>query len=442
VLTKIYGVSILEIGAEYMVETKTIVFFPRKMFSALLGQANDKKISLILGARQTGKTTLLKQLHLGLSKTNKCLFLDLDVLSNYEKVSTFEKLLNTLKVDGYVENQKDFFFLFLDEFQKYSSMTKIMKNVYDNLGNVKIYASGSSSVTIKDQIQESLAGRKRVTELFPLDFEEFLWFKQKDKLAKNISNISKLKGDSLYSSLKEYYALLEEFLIFGGYPEVALKSTKEEKMEVLSSIFDLYVKKDLVEYLNMEKILETKKLIEFLAVNNGQKIKYDNLSAITSLKFNEIKRQIEILRETYIIEILRPFYTNKNKEIVKIPKMYFIDNGVRNFFINNFNELTLRNDSGFLFEEFVISELLKKGTRNLKFWQDKNGNEVDIIIEGANLIPIEVKFKQNLKSEDFRGIKAFLKEYSKVKKSYLVNLAVQKTLKKTKFILPYCLNLQ
>ena len=235
----------------------------------------------------------------------------------------------------------------------------------------------------------------------------------------------------MHSSLKEYYALLEEFLIFGGYPEVALKSTKEEKIEVLSSIFDLYVKKDLVEYLNMEKILETKKLIEFLAVNNGQKIKYEALSAITSLTFNEIKRQIEILSETYVIEVLRPFYTNKNKEIVKIPKIYFVDPGVRNFFINNFNGLALRNDYGFLFEGFVISELLKKGTRNLKFWQDKNGNEVDIIIEGTGLIPIEVKFKQNLKSEDFRGIEAFLKEYTKVKKSYLINLNFKKPKEKS-----------
>ncbi|MEK6972738.1 MAG: ATP-binding protein [archaeon] len=425
-----------------MLENKNGKFFPRKLFSPLLSLARDKKVSLILGARQTGKTTLLKQLYLEFSKANKCLFLDLDVLSNYEKVSTFEKLLNTIKVNEYAEDQKDFFFLFLDEFQKYPSMTKIMKNVYDNLDNVKIYASGSSSVTIKDQVQESLAGRKRIIELFPLDFEEFLWFKQRHKLAKNLLNISKLKGRDLHSSLKEYYALLEEFLIFGGYPEVALKSTKEEKIEVLSSIFDLYVKKDLVEYLNMEKILETKKLIEFLAVNNGQKIKYEALSAITSLTFNEIKRQIEILSETYVIEVLRPFYTNKNKEIVKIPKIYFVDPGVRNFFINNFNGLALRNDYGFLFEGFVISELLKKGTRNLKFWQDKNGNEVDIIIEGTGLIPIEVKFKQNLKSEDFRGIEAFLKEYTKVKKSYLINLNFQKTQRKIKFILPYCLNLR
>lgn len=413
---------------------------PRKVFQKLKEQTKNKKIVLLLGARQVGKTTLLKELFNELTRINKCLFLDLDVISNYEKTSNFESLVNTLKANGYDEKQKEFFYLFLDEFHKYPILTKIMKNVYDNLENVKIYASGSSSLAIKDKVQESLAGRKQIIEIFPLDFEEFLWFKQNEKLSGNLKNLEKLRGDNLNNSINEFNSLLKEFLIFGGYPEVALKKTKEEKIEVLISIFDLYIKKDLVEYLRIEKILEVKRLIEFLAVNNGQKIKYEEIAKLTSLNFKDIKRYLEILEETYLIKMLRPFYTNKNKELVKIPKIYFIDNGVRNFFTNNFNQLNLRNDSGFLFEGFVISELLKKGEKNLKFWQDKNDNEVDIIMEKEKIIPIEVKFKQKLKSEDFRGIETFLKEYPKIKKSYLINLGVQKSSKKTSFLLPYSLN--
>jgi predicted AAA+ superfamily ATPase len=412
----------------------------RKIFKELEKQASDKKISLLIGARQVGKTTLLKALYTGLSKKNKCIFLDLDILSNYEKVSTFENFLNTVRLNGYEEKQKEFFYVFLDEFQRYPNLVKIMKNIYDNSNNIKIFASGSSSVQIKNQVQESLAGRKKINELFSLDFEEFLWFKQKDKLIENFSNIKNLKGEVLGLQLKEYKELLKEFLIFGGYPEVVLKSSNEEKKDILSSIFDLYVKKDLVEYLNIEKILEMKKLIEFLAVNHGQKIKYDEISKITSLNFNEIKKYIEILKETYIVEELRPFYTNKNKEIIKIPKIYFIDGGVRNYFINNFNELSLRQDSGFLFEGFILSELLKRGFRNLKFWQDKNRNEVDIILGiNSSIIPIEIKFKSGLKSEDFKGIKAFLQHYPKIKNSYLINLNSQKIEKKIKIILPYSL---
>lgn len=119
--------------------------------------------------------------------------------------------------------------------------------------------------------------------------------------------------------------------------------------------------------------------------------------------------------------------------------MYFIDSGVRNYFINNFNDLSIRNDGGFLFETFIIAELMKKGHKNLKFWQDKNKNEIDIILEENESAPIEVKFKQNLKSEDFASINIFLKEYPKVKKAYVINLASQKQHKKVQFLLPYSL---
>ena len=417
------------------------MIFERKIFEKLRKQANDRKISLLIGARQVGKTTLLKELFNQLSRENKCIFLDLDIMSNYEKVSSFESLSNLLKLNGYEENQKRFFYLFLDEFQKYTSLAKVMKNAYDNLHNVKIYASGSSSLTIKNQVQESLAGRKIINEIFPLDFEEFLVFKGEERLLNNLKNIKKLKGDNLSASLKEYKKPLEQFMIFGGYPEIALKNSGEEKIQVLSSIFDLYVKKDLVEYLNIDKILNAKRLIEFLAVNHGQKIKYEEISKVTSLTFNEIKKYLEVLSETYFIKAIRPFFTNKNKELVKIPKMYFIDNGVSNYFINNFNEIKLRGDGGFLFEGFVLSELIKNGAKNIKFWNDKNLEEVDFILEeNGKIIPIEVKFKEDLKPVDFSGLNLFLHSYKKAKKAYLINLNKQKNSKKILLRLPYSIN--
>lgn len=410
----------------------------RKILKKLKMQIKERKISLLLGARQVGKTTIMKMLFSELSSQHKCLFLDVDVLSNYEKISTFENLLNLLRINGYNEKQTEQFYLFLDEFQRYPVISKIMKNVYDTLPNVKIFASGSSSFTIKNQIQESLAGRKIITEIFPLDFEEFLTFKKEEGLVSNLRHIAKLRGDKLNRSLKDYRRLMEEFMIFGGYPEVALKNSPEEKKQVLESIFDLYVKKDLVEYLNINKLLEVKKLIEFLAINNGQKIKYEEISKMSSLSFNEIKRYLEVLFETYLIKEIRPFYTNKNKELVKIPKIYFIDNGVRNYFINNFNELRLRNDSGFLFEGFVLSELLKRSSKQIRFWQDKNFNEVDFIVEKDDkIIPLEVKFKEELKSEDQRSLKVFLESYAQVKKSSIINLSNQTTNKPIMFILPY-----
>lgn len=405
----------------------------RKIFDKLTEQKNSKKISLVLGARQVGKTTVLKELYNFLNAKNKALFLDLDIFTNFEKVSSFGNLVNTLKLAGYHENQKDFFYLFLDEFQRYKDLSLVMKNVYDSFDNIKIYASGSSSITIKDQIQESLAGRKIINTLHPLDFEEFLWFKESGI---NVKNTKKLSGEDLHKSASALLELLKEFIVFGGYPEVVLQKTKEEKIEVLKGIFDLYVKKDLVEYLKVEKILQVKRLMESLAINNGQKIKYDEIAALCALKYKEVKDYIEILQETYIIYVLRPFFSNKNKELVKIPKVYFIDNGVRNFFINNFNPVELRDDIGFLFEGYVLSELLKAGKTPIKFWQDKNNHEVDVVLDEAI---IEIKFKTSLKREDFIGLKAFAKQYKYAKKPYLINLGVQKKKGKISLKLPFAL---
>lgn len=405
----------------------------RKIFDKLIKQRNSKKISLILGARQVGKTTALKELYNLLGAKNRALFLDLDIFTNFEKVNTFENLVNTLKLAGYEESQKDFFYLFLDEFQRYSDLSTVMKNVHDSFDNIKIYASGSSSIMIKDRVQESLAGRKIINILYPLDFEEFLWFKE-SKI--NARNTRKLSGEGLHKPTSALLELLKEFMVFGGYPEVVLQKSGKDKIEVLRSIFDLYVKKDLVEYLKVGKILQIKKLVEFLAINNGKKIRYDEISALCSLSYKEVKDYIEILQETYLVYVLKPFFTNKNKELVKVPKVYFVDNGVRNFFINSFNPAGLRDDEGFLFEGYALSELLKSGKEPVNFWQDKNNHEVDIVLDKAIM---EAKFKTSLKQRDFTGLKAFAAQYKDSKKQYLINLGVQRRKGKVILKLPYAL---
>ncbi|MCD4789164.1 MAG: DUF4143 domain-containing protein [Bacteroidales bacterium] len=221
---------------------------------------------------------------------------------------------------------------------------------------------------------------------------------------------------------------MEEFMVFGGYPEVVLSENKKTKIEVFESIFDLYVKKDLVEYLNINKILNVKRLIEILAINHAQKIKFEEIASICALKEYEVKSYIEILKETFLISEVRPYFTNKNKELVKIPKIYFIDNGVRNFFMNQFGNIDNRQDSGFLFESYVLSELTKHGCKNIKFWQDKNNHEVDFIIDKVHKqIPIEVKHKRKLKHEDFVGLRAFIRQYPQTKETFLVNPALQNT---------------
>ncbi len=410
----------------------------RKLFDALISEKQSKKITIILGPRQVGKTVLLKQLHQTICKNDPGVFLDLDILSNFEKVSTYENLINFITLNGYSENDNSLFYLFLDEFQRYPGFSMILKNVYDNYSNIKIYATGSSSIKIKDEIQESLAGRKNLHYLYPFDFEEYLIFKDNEEAIQHFKNVNKLKGKNIDTSLLS--GLLKKFLVFGGYPEVVLTKSEKGKIKALNSIFDLFVKKDLVEYLDIKKILNVKRLIEILSVNHAQKIKYEDLAQITSSKEYEVKNYIEILKETFLITEVRPFFTNKNKEIVKIPKIYFIDPGVRNYFLNNFEPPEKRTDSGFLFEGYVLSEFLKAGHENIKYWQDKNKREVDFIIDNIHeQIPVEVKFKTNLKQNDFTGLWAFLKQYPDTEKVFLVNPGAQykETISGINIILPY-----
>ncbi len=401
----------------------------RKLLKRLLDLQESRKITVIIGPRQSGKTTLLKMIRDSIREQGyKTLFLDIDLFSDFEKIATFENIINTLKLHGFQEDGKEPFFLFLDEFQRYEDVSVILKNLYDHRQNLKIYATGSYSLTIKQSIQESLAGRKLIYNLYPLDFEEFLDFKNDAEAAELYRNSISLEGKNLNVPLGKLVDYLKEFMVWGGYPELVL-TKGEEKKEILRSIFDLYVKKELVEYLKIEKVLPVKLIIEYLAINNGQKVKYEELAKISGLSRNIVKQYLDILEETFLIRKIRPFFTNKNKEIVKIPKIYFIDPGVANYFVKNFNPLELRIDAGFLFENFILSEIIKRETEpsDLKFWGDKNQREVDLVIDTpSRLTALEMKFKERIKDVDFSGLRAFAEMYGHREPNlFLVNIGEQ-----------------
>ena len=403
--------------------------------------SENNKILILLWPRQVWKTTIMKYFHKSLiEKWKKSIYLDLDIFENYEKVDSYDWFINYLTINWYNKKDENNFYIFLDEFQKYKDFTKILKNIYDNNSNIKVIASGSSSLTIKNNIQESLAGRKRIINIFPLNFEEFLLFKKETKLYKNYKNINNLKWEDLFNSLKDYYNLLYEFMIFWWYPAVVLENNLLEKQKVLGDIFDLFIKKDLWEYLKIDKVKIVKDILKYISINNWCKLKYQTLAEISNTSMHTIKNYIETLKELFIFVELKPYFTNKNLELVKIPKIYFIDNWVRNYFIKNFIELDLRQDSWELFEWFVLSEFIKSWIEldTIKYWNDKNKREVDIIIDNiSDLIPYEIKFKKSIKSKDLIWLKAFWKEYNK--KWNLINLWINSETKEFNFILPFSL---
>jgi uncharacterized protein len=406
--------------------------FKRYLTQKVFDQHKNKKISIILGARQVGKTTILKYLYQKLGG----LFIDADLFSDYEKISTYENFLNTLRLNGYSEIQKNFFYVFIDEFQRYDDITKIFKNIYDHHSNIKIYATGSSSLEIKNLIQESLAGRKIITHLYPLCFEEYLIFKQRPELIDKIKNLNTIKLTKNYFKLiPEIKPYFEDFLIWGGYPEVALVKQKD-KIEVLQSIFDLFVKKDLKDFVKPEKLNAASMFIKLLAINNGCITNYQNMATKTQLDNKTIKNYLEILKETFLINIIPPYYSNKTKELTKTPKIYFIDNGICNYFCNNFNEINLRNNAGLLFEGYILSEMLKNGIKseNIKYYRTKYKTEIDFILEkNQKLVPIEIKYKTKIDANDSKTLTTFLDTYQ-ITKAYLINLGVLATKDKIKHI--------
>ncbi len=392
------------------------MYFERKVYKKLKKNIDNQKIIILTGSRQVGKTTLMKMLIEDIDSSYA--FLDMDIASNREHGETLEKFLDFLILNGYRKTDKKFY-VFVDEFQKAPELAVIFKNIYDHYPNIKIFASGSSSLLIKKNIKESLAGRKFIFEIYPLDFEEFLIFKQDEKILENYNNIQKLKSRDIDLPAK-FEKLIDEYLQFGGYPEVVLSSDEETKKMTLVSVFDLYLEKDIMSFSGIENISAFKKLVEILAVNNGQILNYNALARLIGIHNKTIRAYINLLEETYLIKIIKPYHTNKSKEIKKSPKIYFIDLGVRNFFINNFNQIDKRTDKGQIWETYILGELLKNNYKQIKFWRTKQGQEVDFVIDEGGIIPLEVKYKSKGKYDDYANLLNFLDNYN-LKKAYIVS---------------------
>ncbi|MCK4250072.1 ATP-binding protein [candidate division WOR-3 bacterium] len=381
----------------------------------------------IIGPRQSGKTTFLGILRNYLNQT-------MGIQDELIKTVTFEnrKLLAQFESDpvsfihSYIpKHHSHNFYLMIDEFQYAVDGGQKLKLIYDTIRRVKIFITGSSSLDIKARVGKFMVGRILTFYLYPFNFREFLSV-QDNRLERiyneNNENVLKLlcngesikikKGKDIFAGemIKQY----EEFCIWGGYPAVVIADSEKVRKKLLTDIYNNYVLKDIKTLLELATERNLFMLSQYLATQIGNLVVYQNLSQVSALDYRKLKKHLNILKETYICQEVKPFFKNRQKELTKNPKIYFNDMGFRNNLMENFNSLAQRTDAGAVIENAVFIRLnqLYQGVEKINFWRTKSGAEVDFVAHLKNtVLPIEVKYSHFDIEKISRSLASFIDLY-------------------------------
>ncbi len=405
----------------------------REIFDDLKSHLSKKEISVIVGPRQAGKTTVMQELRKYLqSQGERTLFLNLDWESDKLHFESQEALLKKIEL----ELGKKKGYVFIDEVQRKENIGIFLKGIYDKSFPYKFIISGSGSIELKENIKESLIGRKRLFTLLPVSFKEFLNFKTDYKFENSEAKyleIEKIKGETL----------LMEYLTYGGYPRVVTEVLTKDKIIQIDEIFKSYIEKDIVFLLRLDRPDAFSTLIKLLSSQLGRLVEYSNLAMNVSLSVPTIKKYLWYAEKTFIVKAISPFFKNAKKEIVKSRNIYFYDLGLRNYSIGIKVTDVRQDELGFLFQNFVLNLLEKKielTPYSIKFWRTKDKAEVDFVVQASNeVIPIEVKYqefnKMNLSMVP-RSLRTFINKYSPWK-AYIVNLNTHKEIQINSTVVEY-----
>ncbi len=357
-----------------------------------------KQVLILLGSRQVGKTTIVKKIF----PKGDYFLVDNEpirrILETYD-IETYKTLIN--------ENSKE---IIIDEIHLLDNPGRAVKIIYDQLENIRMIITGSSSFHIKNKTGESLAGRKIDYNIYPLTFSEYLNQKGIEKNL-NFNILEKIIDDKKYNPKDQLYTfdiknILSGVLMYGQYPHL-IKNSNDEKY--LLNFVDSLIFKDILELNLIEDKKLAKDLLKLLAFQIGNLINYSELASSLKADQRTIKRYIEIFEQSFILFRLYPYSKNKRDEISKAAKIFFYDTGVRNALIGDFSDLESRVDKGALFENFIISELIKQDSysdTNFKFyyWRTKQGSEIDVVLEkGSALIGVEIKYKRKAANKAFKN---------------------------------------
>ena len=342
---------------------------PRILLENIKKQLYKGKAIILLGPRQVGKTTLLQELS---KKEEHILWINAD---NIEDRELFHQP-SSVRLKAIIGNHK---IVIIDEAQRIPDIGVKLKLITDEIKDVQLIATGSSSFELSNSINEPLTGRKFEYHMYPVSFEEMV----------------------SHHNLLEELKMLQHRLIYGSYPEIIVNAGNER--ELLQQLIASYLYKDILEWNRIKKSDKLIKLLQAIAFQVGSQVSYHELGQIVGLNSETIAAYINLLEQSFVLFKLSSFSRNLRNELKKSHKIYFYDNGVRNAIISNFNPLQLRNDTGALWENYLISERIKyceyhKIYCNTYFWRTHAGQEIDYIEEReGKLFAYEFKWKQHKK---------------------------------------------
>lgn len=374
----------------------------RILYRDLKKHLRERPATVITGMRRVGKSTLLKALLEEVPGKNK-IYLDLERIENRQifRQSSYQDMqlfLETLGID-ITKNCT----VALDEIQLLPEIVSVMKYWYDSF-NVKFIVTGSSSFYLKNRFSESLAGRKKIFELHPLSFDEFLKFKNVDPLRYQ-KFAFKPFFEGYYTQFKSLY---NEFVQYGGFPEVTLLGKKESKKSMLEDILNSYIDLDVKILSDYSLNDEIYKLIKLLSARVGSKMDVSKLASVAGVNRNKISNYLNLFEQTYFLTKLTPYSRNRDKEISQQPKYYFADSGLLH--------LLTGLDAGKIFENTIVNQFLRIA-QPVNYYQKKYGQEIDLIWKEDYAIEIKTTPTAN----DARSLELKSKGMG-LKKNFLVGL--------------------
>jgi len=399
-------------------------YYPRKLQKKLSSWLDNPDAIIILGARQVGKTSLLELLKKDLitkwGAAKNIVTFNLEDSDQLAALNRNPKYFKEYLIFSGADPRKESVIM-IDEVQYLNDPSHFLKYLADFEPTLKLIVTGSTSLAIK-RFKDGMTGRKKMFTLFPLDFQEFLLFKENRMLSTvleefHFRNLLLKEGEIDPERIKpfnhEMKVLFEEYVLYGGYPKVVLTKSREDKLEELRELFETYELKDVNVLFDVANLSVFRNLFKLLAGSIGNLINVNELSGTLGIGRDTIRRYLSILENTFIICALPPFHSNIRKELTKMPKIFFFDTGLRNFALRNFTEISFRPDKGPLFENAIFGELYKNlgVTEQLFFWRTLSKTEADFILIGDQKWVFEAKLTPNHRLKQPAGLRAFCKLY-------------------------------